>query len=158
MCQWFSPTSLKITFEAKGMGAVPKDVAERMVMRDKEGKVVSLNLPPKFVYIGNHQVSCHSVSVDSSMFDVPQGLLRLVVCLVLVVLCPRRTQTRVYYLEEEPEMGSCCRMGMYNWHFPNVTAYIPPGNAILRLYISSTFMGLRSDSTGFTSLGARENC
>ncbi|KAE9410871.1 hypothetical protein BT96DRAFT_846615 [Gymnopus androsaceus JB14] len=56
MCQWFSPTSLKITFESEGKGAVSQDVVESVVMRDKEGKVVSLNLPPKFVFIGNHQV------------------------------------------------------------------------------------------------------
>ncbi|KAF8832523.1 hypothetical protein HHX47_DHR1002033 [Lentinula edodes] len=56
MCQWFSPTSLKITFEANGKGAIPQDVVESILVRDKEDKVVSLNLPSKFVYIANHQI------------------------------------------------------------------------------------------------------
>lgn len=59
-----------MTFETEGKGAVPKIVAESMVMRDEEGRIVSLNLPAKFVYIGNHQVSCQSAS-DSFMTDVP---------------------------------------------------------------------------------------
>ncbi|KAJ4486373.1 acyltransferase-domain-containing protein [Lentinula aciculospora] len=56
MCQWFSPTNLQITFEASGMGAVPQDVVESIVVRDKKGNVVSLDLPSKFVYIANHQI------------------------------------------------------------------------------------------------------
>ncbi|KAJ3750149.1 acyltransferase-domain-containing protein [Lentinula detonsa] len=56
MCQWFSPTSLKVTFEPNGRGAVPQDIVESIVERDQEGNVVSLNLPSKFVYIANHQV------------------------------------------------------------------------------------------------------
>ncbi|KIK71227.1 hypothetical protein GYMLUDRAFT_33364 [Collybiopsis luxurians FD-317 M1] len=56
MCQWFSPTNLRITFEPEGKGAVPQDMVDRIVVKDKEGRVVKLKLPEKFVYIANHQV------------------------------------------------------------------------------------------------------
>ncbi|KAF5382889.1 hypothetical protein D9757_006353 [Collybiopsis confluens] len=56
MCQWFSPTSLRITFEPEGKGAVPQEVIDRIIVKDKEGRVVALDLPQKFVYIANHQV------------------------------------------------------------------------------------------------------
>lgn len=56
MCQWFAPTKLKITFEMQGKGSITSEDIESMVVRNKEGGIVSLNLPTKFVLVGNHQV------------------------------------------------------------------------------------------------------
>ncbi|KAL0072157.1 hypothetical protein AAF712_001080 [Marasmius tenuissimus] len=56
MCQWFAPTKLVITFETNGKGAFREDEIEHIVVKNKKGEVVSLNLPEKFVYIANHQI------------------------------------------------------------------------------------------------------
>ncbi|KAF8649789.1 hypothetical protein AX16_005555 [Volvariella volvacea WC 439] len=56
MCQWFAPTSLKITFEKEGMGKFSDKEIEQIVVRDAAGNVTSLNLPDKFILIANHQV------------------------------------------------------------------------------------------------------
>ncbi|THU94849.1 hypothetical protein K435DRAFT_151938 [Dendrothele bispora CBS 962.96] len=56
MCQLFSPTKFLITFETEGKGAFTKEDIDRIVVRDKKGNVVSLDLPTKFVCISNHQV------------------------------------------------------------------------------------------------------
>jgi hypothetical protein len=70
MCQWFSPTKLRITFETKGKGAFSRDEIDRIVVRDKKGRVVSLDLPTKFVLIANHQVcmSCALLFFPSASF------------------------------------------------------------------------------------------
>lgn len=63
MCQWFAPTVLSITFETEGMGRFTPEQIQRIVVRDSEGAVVSLNLPTKFVLIANHQASGFSVVI-----------------------------------------------------------------------------------------------
>jgi hypothetical protein len=82
MCQWFAPTTLKITFEREGKGRVTEEEAEKLVIRNKKGQVERLNLPTKFVLISNHQVSVvfHSLSfrlsypVSSSRFTQTGGM------------------------------------------------------------------------------------
>ncbi|TFK83599.1 hypothetical protein K466DRAFT_498155 [Polyporus arcularius HHB13444] len=54
--QWFAPTELVISFETEGQGKFSPEELETLVERDKNGKVVSLNLPPKTVFIANHQI------------------------------------------------------------------------------------------------------
>ncbi|KAJ7102195.1 acyltransferase-domain-containing protein [Mycena belliarum] len=56
MCQWFAPTSLVISFEREGKGRFTPEQIERIVRKDQDGRVVSLDLPSKFVLIANHQV------------------------------------------------------------------------------------------------------
>jgi hypothetical protein len=63
MCQWFAPTKLCITFQQEGNGRFSKADIENMARKDHYGRVVSLNLPTKFVLTSNHQVrplSCHT--------------------------------------------------------------------------------------------------
>lgn len=56
MCQWFAPTKLCITFQQEGNGRFSKADIENMAVRDQYGRVISLNLPTKFVLTSNHQV------------------------------------------------------------------------------------------------------
>ncbi|KAF9036424.1 hypothetical protein BDZ89DRAFT_1011267 [Hymenopellis radicata] len=56
ICQWFSPTSLSVTFETEGKGRFSQEDIENIVVRNERGGVVSLNLPTKFVMIANHQI------------------------------------------------------------------------------------------------------
>lgn len=63
MCQWFAPTTLVVTFETEGPGAFTKEELKGLVVRNKAGKVVNVNLPKKSVLIANHQV-CTSASKD----------------------------------------------------------------------------------------------
>ncbi|RDB29090.1 putative acyltransferase CST26 [Hypsizygus marmoreus] len=56
MCQWFAPTTLRVTFETEGKGRFTQEEIERVVVRDEAGEVTSLNLPTKFVLISNHQI------------------------------------------------------------------------------------------------------
>jgi hypothetical protein len=54
--QLFGPTTMVISFEKEGPGRFTPDELERVVVRDKTGKVIALNLPQKAVLIANHQV------------------------------------------------------------------------------------------------------
>lgn len=56
MSQWFAPTRLIVTFEKDGQGGFIQDDIERIVVRDKTGNVVGLDLPNKSIIIANHQV------------------------------------------------------------------------------------------------------
>ncbi|KAF9454892.1 hypothetical protein P691DRAFT_799900 [Macrolepiota fuliginosa MF-IS2] len=56
MCQLFAPTKLRVTFETQGPGKFSKEEIDRVVEKNTEGKVVSLNLPTKFVLTANHQI------------------------------------------------------------------------------------------------------
>ncbi|KAJ6574835.1 acyltransferase-domain-containing protein [Mycena capillaripes] len=56
MSQWFAPTKLVISFEQKGKGSFTAEEIERIVVKNKDGQVVSLDLPTKFILIANHQV------------------------------------------------------------------------------------------------------
>jgi Acyltransferase len=56
MSQWFAPTRLIVTFEKSGQGRFSQEDIERIVVRDKTGSVVGLDLPEKSVLIANHQV------------------------------------------------------------------------------------------------------
>ncbi|KAF9068013.1 acyltransferase-domain-containing protein [Rhodocollybia butyracea] len=76
MSQWFSPTTLKITFEAEGKGAVPQDVVDNIVVKDKHGQVVGLDLPTRFVYIANHQVYADWWYAWCFLYYIDQGLHR----------------------------------------------------------------------------------
>ena len=53
MCQWFAPSTIRVTFEKEGMG---KFVNLDVVRRDERGNFDYLDLPQRFVLIGNHQV------------------------------------------------------------------------------------------------------
>ncbi|KAI5833727.1 hypothetical protein K523DRAFT_348651 [Schizophyllum commune Tattone D] len=53
MCQWFAPSTIRVTFEKEGMG---KFVDLDVVRRDERGNFDYLDLPQRFVLIGNHQV------------------------------------------------------------------------------------------------------
>lgn len=66
MCQWFAPTKLCITFEQEGTGRFSKANIDNMAVKDQHGRVVSLNLPTKFVLISNHQVSHSLVTLSLS--------------------------------------------------------------------------------------------
>ena len=54
--QWFAPTELVISFETEGQGKFTPEELAGIVERDKDGRVLSLNLPQKAVLIANHQV------------------------------------------------------------------------------------------------------
>ncbi len=56
MCQWFAPTSIRVTFETEGKGKFSQEMIEQVVQKDENGDVVSLKLPDRFVLIANHQV------------------------------------------------------------------------------------------------------
>ncbi|KAJ7071291.1 acyltransferase-domain-containing protein [Mycena amicta] len=56
MCQWFAPTTLHVTFEMHGKGKFTPEEIEKIAVKGKDGQVVALNLPKKFVLIANHQV------------------------------------------------------------------------------------------------------
>ncbi|KAF7339880.1 Lysocardiolipin acyltransferase [Mycena venus] len=56
MCQWFAPTKLIISFEREGKGRFTEEEIERIVVKNKNGEVESLDLPTKFILIANHQV------------------------------------------------------------------------------------------------------
>jgi hypothetical protein len=49
MCQWFAPTSLVVTCEGD-------NGVEEVVVRDEQGRVTELRLPPQVVMMPNHQV------------------------------------------------------------------------------------------------------
>lgn len=57
MCQLFGPTTLLISFETEGVGALSQEAVERIAVRDKAGRVVGLQLPQKAAVIANHQAS-----------------------------------------------------------------------------------------------------
>lgn len=54
--QWFAPTTLRLTFETEGQGALTPEQLEDLVVRDAHGRVIKLNLPQQTVMISNHQV------------------------------------------------------------------------------------------------------
>lgn len=56
MCQWFAPTQLAVTFEKDGNGRFADEELERIVVRDRSGRVTELRLPDKSVLIANHQI------------------------------------------------------------------------------------------------------
>ncbi|KAK7064450.1 putative acyltransferase CST26 [Favolaschia claudopus] len=56
MCQWFAPTKLIISFEREGKGRLTQEEIDRIVKKNSNGEVESLDLPTKFVFIANHQV------------------------------------------------------------------------------------------------------
>jgi len=53
--QWFAPTRFSITFEKEGLGRFTEQEIEQVVVRNADGKVVSLNLPTKSILLANHQ-------------------------------------------------------------------------------------------------------
>ncbi|KZP32349.1 hypothetical protein FIBSPDRAFT_722715 [Athelia psychrophila] len=54
--QWFAPTTLRLTFETTGQGALSPAQLADLVVRDASGRVIKLNLPQQSVMISNHQV------------------------------------------------------------------------------------------------------
>ncbi|KAJ7293311.1 acyltransferase-domain-containing protein [Mycena rebaudengoi] len=56
MCQWFAPTKLIVTFEKEGKGKFTEEEIQRIVVKNQDGEVVSLNLPTRVILIANHQV------------------------------------------------------------------------------------------------------
>jgi hypothetical protein len=63
MCQWFAPTELNVSFEREGKGRFTEEEVNSIVVRDKLGRVIALNLPTKSVVVANHQVQ-HSVLLN----------------------------------------------------------------------------------------------
>ncbi|KAJ7786033.1 acyltransferase-domain-containing protein [Mycena metata] len=55
MCQWFAPTKLVLSFERQGRGSFTAEQIEKIVVKNENGEVVSLDLPTKFILIANHQ-------------------------------------------------------------------------------------------------------
>ena len=76
--QYFAPTTLIVSFERDGLGRLSQDEVDRMVVRDKSGRPIGLNLPQKSVLIANHQVSdvevSHSTRTDSLRMRYGPGL------------------------------------------------------------------------------------
>ncbi|KAF8746213.1 hypothetical protein AX14_000016 [Amanita brunnescens Koide BX004] len=56
MCQWFAPTSIRLTFETEGKGKLSQEMIEQVAERDESGNVVSLKLPNRFILTANHQI------------------------------------------------------------------------------------------------------
>ncbi|KAF7972666.1 hypothetical protein HWV62_17206 [Athelia sp. TMB] len=54
--QWFAPTTLRLTFETAGQGALSPAQLETLVERDAAGRVVRLRLPEQSVLVSNHQM------------------------------------------------------------------------------------------------------
>ncbi|EKM60925.1 uncharacterized protein PHACADRAFT_247149 [Phanerochaete carnosa HHB-10118-sp] len=54
--QLFAPASLVVSFERNGPGAFSREELDRLVVRDGSGRVTALQLPPKAVWIANHQM------------------------------------------------------------------------------------------------------
>jgi hypothetical protein len=46
-----------ISFEREGQGSFTAEQIEKIVVKNENGQVVSLDLPTKFILIANHQVS-----------------------------------------------------------------------------------------------------
>ncbi|KAK0465370.1 acyltransferase-domain-containing protein [Desarmillaria tabescens] len=79
MCQWFAPTKLIVSFETTGMGCFTPEDIDRIVVKDKKGDVVSLNLPTKFVMIANHQIYLDWLYEWCLLYFIgPQGVHRYV--------------------------------------------------------------------------------
>ncbi|KAK0208550.1 acyltransferase-domain-containing protein [Desarmillaria ectypa] len=78
-CQWFAPTKLIVSFETKGKGCFTPEDIDRIVVKDKKGDVVSLNLPTKFVMIANHQIYLDWLYEWCLLYFIgPQGVHRYV--------------------------------------------------------------------------------
>ena len=59
LCQVFAPTSLSLTFETEGPGALTTDEIEKIVVRNAAGEVTELRMSNRMVIMANHQVSFH---------------------------------------------------------------------------------------------------
>ncbi|KAK0505884.1 acyltransferase-domain-containing protein [Armillaria luteobubalina] len=79
ICQWFAPTKLVVSFETTGRGSFTPEDIERIIVKDKKGDVVSLNLPTKFVMIANHQIYLDWLYEWCLLYFIgPQGVHRYV--------------------------------------------------------------------------------
>jgi hypothetical protein len=56
MSQLCGPSKFIVTFEDEGQGRFTQKEIDNMVVRDKKGTILYLNLPQKSVVISNHQV------------------------------------------------------------------------------------------------------
>lgn len=56
MSQLCGPSKFIVTFEDEGQGRFTQKEIDNMVIRDKKGTILYLNLPQKSVVISNHQV------------------------------------------------------------------------------------------------------
>lgn len=111
MCQLFAPTKFHITFEREGKGRFTEEEIERILVRDKSGAVVSLNMPHKHILIANHQVRVLLTLRSSSLSHLLHAdLRRLVVCLVTNV-SHGYSQGRLHRIKEPMEMGPNSGMG-----------------------------------------------
>lgn len=143
MCQWFAPTKLRITFETRGPGKFSQEEMRRVVVKNIQDQIVSLNLPTKFVLIANHQVSAYHKCLLESYW-ITQGLRRLVVCLVpsLFHWSDRRTPTHVHHTQEELTMGANRGLGKSPNHIlTGRFSQWQTGHAILQFYLSGKIMG-----------------
>ena len=71
MCQWFAPTSIRLTFETEGKGKLSQEMIEQVAERDESGNVVSLKLPNRFILTANHQV-CNVLLIPALVVRRPQ--------------------------------------------------------------------------------------
>ncbi|KAK0456264.1 acyltransferase-domain-containing protein [Armillaria borealis] len=79
ICQWFAPTKLIVSFETTGQGSFTPEDIDRIIVKDKKGDVVSLNLPTKFVMIANHQIYLDWLYEWCLLYFIgPQGVHRYV--------------------------------------------------------------------------------
>ena len=56
MCQWFGPSTMKITFERDGPGAFTEEMIQNIIVKDESAEIVGLNVPKNLVRTANHQV------------------------------------------------------------------------------------------------------
>ena len=142
MCQWFAPSRLVITFEQDGLGAFSMDEIDAIAMRDRDGRVLGLNLPTKSVLIANHQVCTQANAAMIPILPLP-GVCRLVVCVVLDLLYGHSPR-RVHRVEEESQVGSHHRLGTPFSSSLRALQLIDLGHAILQLHLPCPFLGFRS--------------
>ena len=112
--QWFAPTNLVLSFETEGQGKFTPEEIDGLVERDRNGRVVSLNLPQKSVLIANHQVhECRPLLPQCTrrahLCDV--DLRRLVVRLVSELLYGN-AKGCLHSAQEELEVGPGTWLGM----------------------------------------------
>lgn len=102
MSQIFGPTTLLISFETEGVGALSQEAVERIAVRDKTGRVVGLRLPQKAAVIANHQASGFQYTILTRLMPPCRAdLCGLVVRMVPDIL-HGNTQGCVHRPEEEP--------------------------------------------------------
>lgn len=142
--QLFAPTSLVVSFERNGPGAFSREELDQLVVRDESGRVTALQLPPKTVWVANHQVravlKCLSVLiVTNEWLDVRGLVVRMVSDILRWII-----QGRGYRLEEESQVAAYHWMGKASLGLScSKCSRVDLGHATLQFHFPESLMGFR---------------